>query len=436
MSMTRPHVLLFLCDQMQYQRPGTIDPRAYTPHLDRLADEGSFFTHHYCANAQCVPSRASLQTGRYPHEVGVMINDGFHEHTGRLTGEQTTVGQVFRDAGYTTAYFGKTHFGTSLERLGYDQGIAHDSRPPFAAGDRAIVEDAQAFLATQDPARPLFLTVSLQQPHPPLALVGAFASRYPPDDLEVPPSYRQDDLVTKPPFQRAHAAGEHSYADADEATLLRELREYYTMISAVDRLFGVVRAAGEARGMWDGAIVAFTSHHGDSDGRPPHAPEGDATLRGTLPVPLVLRVPGQPLPRRVIDDLTVNVSLPGTLIEAAGLVSADFPGGSLFPALRRAAPPDDEMIFFEHYGAYWGLHPFRAARTREWKYVRYYGPDQAGELYDLRADPLELRNLAGSADTLPVQTALDRAAELWWSETGGREFASYESPAFKARGLG
>jgi len=350
MSMSRPHVLLFLCDQMQYQRQGTIDPRAYTPHLDRFADEGSFFTHHYCANAQCVPSRASLQTGHYPHEVGVMINDGFHEHTGRLTGEQTTVGQVFRDAGYTTAYFGKTHFGTSLERLGYDQGIAHDSRPPFTAGDRAIVDDALDFLATHDPARPLFLTVSLQQPHPPFALVGEFASRYPPDDLEVPPSYRQDDLVTKPPFQRAHAAGEHSYAD--EATLLRELREYYTMISDVDRLFGVVRAAGEARGMWDGTIVAFTSDHGDLMGA--HR----LRLKGTLPyeelyrVPLVLRVPGQPLPRRVIDDLTVNVSLPGTLIEAAGLVSADFPGGSLFPALRRAAPPDDEMIFFEHYGAY------------------------------------------------------------------------------------
>ena len=57
-------------------------------------------------------------------------------------------------------------------------------------------------------------------------------------------------------------------------------------------------------------------------------------------------------------------------------------------------------------------------------------------MYDLRADPLELRNLAGAADTLPVQTALDRAAERWWSETGGREFAYYESPAFKARGLG
>ncbi len=138
------------------------------------------------------------------------------------------------------------------------------------------------------------------------------------------------------------------------------------MISEVDRLFGEVRASFDARGMWDEAVVAFTSDHGDMMGA--HR----LRLKGTLPyeelyrVPLVLRVPSQTFPRRMLDDLTVNVSLPGTLIEAAGLpLPPEFKGGSLLPALRRTAPPDDEMIFFEHYGAYWGLHPFRAVRTRE-----------------------------------------------------------------------
>lgn len=432
--MPQPHVLLFLCDQMQYQRQGTVDPLASTPHLDRLTDEGVFFTHQYCANAQCVPSRASLQTGLYPHEAGVMIIYGFHGHTARLTGDHLTVGHVFRAAGYTTAYFGKTHFGTSLATLGYDHGSERGAQPPLSAGDRAIVDDALAFLATYDPARPLFLTVSLHQPHPPFELVEDFASRYPPERLEVPPSYRLDDLATKPPFQRAHAEGQHAYAD--EATLLRELREYYTMISAVDRLFGEVRAAFGARGMWDEAIVAFTSDHGDMMGA--HR----LRLKGTLPyeelyrVPLVLRVPGQAFPRRVVDDLTVNVSLPGTLIEAAGLpLPPEFKGGSLLPALRRAAPPADEMIFFEHYGAYWGLHPFRAVRTREWKYVKYYGADQTEELYDMTADPLELRNVAGIPALQPVRAALERAVERWWAATGGREFEYYESEAFKTRGI-
>lgn len=432
--MPQPHVLFFICDQMQYQRQGTVDPVAHTPHLDRLAAEGTFFTHHYCANAQCVPSRASLQTGLYPHEAGVMIIYGFHGHTARLTGGHRTVGHVFREAGYTTAYFGKTHFGTSLDTLGYDHGIERGARPPMSAGDRVIVDDALAFLARHDPAQPLFLTVSLHQPHPPFELVEGFAPRYPLARLEAPPSYHLDDLATKPPFQREHAVGQHAYDD--EEILRRELREYYTMISDVDRLFGEVRAAFEARGMWDETVAAFTADHGDMMGA--HR----LRLKGTLPyeelyrVPLVLRVPDQAFPRRMIDDLTVNISLPGTLIDAAGLpLPPDFKGGSLLPALRRTTPPDDEMIFFEHYGAYWGLHPFRAVRTREWKYVKYYGPDQTEELYDLRADPLEVRNIAGTPESQLIQATLEREVECWWAETGGREFEYYESEAFKACGI-
>ncbi|MGN6675759.1 MAG: sulfatase family protein [Thermomicrobiales bacterium] len=431
--MPRPHVLFFMCDQMQYQRQGTVDPVASTPNLDRLAGEGVAFTQHYCANSQCVPSRASLQTGRYPHELGVMIIYGFHGHTGRLTGAERTVGQVFRQAGYTTAYFGKTHFGTPLAQLGYDVGSERGASPPHSAGDRAIVDEALAFLSGHDPAQPLFLTVSLHEPHPPFELVEAFADHHPPERLSVPASYRLDDLTTKPPFQREHATDRHTYAD--EASLLDELRQYYTMMSHVDALFGEVRDALAVKGMWDDTITAFTSDHGDMMGA--HR----MRLKGTLPydelyrVPLTIRVPGEQFPRGVVDDLTVNVSMPGTLIEAAGLpLPPEFAGGSLLPAMRRTAPPEDEAIFFEHYGAYWGVHPFRAVRTRRWKYVKYYGPDQAEELYDMLADPLELRNVADGPALGDIKAGLARRVDEWWAATDGRDFAYYESPAFKARG--
>ncbi|MCL4543360.1 MAG: sulfatase-like hydrolase/transferase, partial [Chloroflexi bacterium] len=107
MPTSRPHVLLFICDQMQAPRPA-IAQTAPTPALDALAADGVRFTNAYCANAQCVPSRVSLQTGLYPHEAEVMIIYGFHGHSAHLDGTQLTSGQVFRDAGYTTAYFGKT----------------------------------------------------------------------------------------------------------------------------------------------------------------------------------------------------------------------------------------------------------------------------------------------------------------------------------------
>ena len=177
--MPRPHVLFFICDQMQYQRQGTIDPVAYTPNLDRLAREGVYFSHAHCSNGQCVPSRASLQTGLYPHEAEVMIIYGFHGHTARLTGQQRTVGQVFRDAGYTTAYFGKTHFGTPLDVLGYDVGEERQAKAPLSQSDRATTDDALRFVAEHDPSEPLFLTGSLHEPHPPFEMINQFAECYP-----------------------------------------------------------------------------------------------------------------------------------------------------------------------------------------------------------------------------------------------------------------
>ncbi len=447
----RPHVLLFICDQMQYQRQGAIDPLARTPHLDRLASEGVFFTHVHAANGQCVPSRASMQTGLYPHEAGVMIIYGFHGHTAHLTGAQPTVGQVFRDAGYTTAYFGKTHFGTSLASLGYQHG---DEGPPPGARDegegprrhsrtdRAIVDAALAFLREHDPAQPLFLTVSVHEPHPPFELVEPFTDHFPLDRLAAPRSFYEDDLADKPAFQRAHALDER-HGQRDPRRAREELRRYYTMIAHVDQLFGEVRAALAGRGMWDGAVALFTSDHGDMMGA--HR----MRLKGTLPydeifrVPFVLKLPAESAApaRRVVDDLGSNVAQPGTLIEAAGLpLPPAFRGGSLLPALRRGARPAAEEVFFEHYGAYWGLHPFRAVRRRdgdggEWKFVKYYGPDAGeAELYDLAADPDEIRNRARDPALAALRADLEARVDGWWRRTGGRDFAHYESPEFKLSG--
>ena len=435
--MARPHVLYFMCDQMQYQRQGRIDSKAFTPNLDRFADEGVSFSHFFCANGQCVPSRVSMQTGLYPHEAQVMIIYGFQDHSAHLTGAELTVGDVFREAGYTTAYFGKTHFGTSLESLGYDVGfdVERQIAPKVSEADRIIGDHALGYLEAYDPNSPLFLTVSLIQPHPPFELVDEFAEHYPLELMELPESYWRDDLSTKPAFQRAHAL-DGLHGTSNEEILRTELRQYYTMISRVDKQFGEIRAALEKKGMWENTIVVFTTDHGDMMGA--HR----TRLKGTLPydelyrIPLILKIPGERFPRTIVDDLSVNVGLPGLLVEAAGLVApAEFKGRSLLPAMRRDNALDDEIIFYEHYGAYWGVHPFRAARTRAWKYVKYYGPDQTEELYDLRTDPSESVNRAGDPTLAQIQSGLERQVDRWWAETDGKDFAYYDTAEFKSRGM-
>lgn len=334
MPMSRPHVLLFMCDQMQAPRPEG-GQMALTPALDALAADGIRFTSAYCSNAQCVPSRVSLQTGLYPHEAEVMIIYGFHGHTAHLDGAQLTSGQVFRDAGYTTAYFGKTHFGATLASLGYQHGT--DRRVPGANSviDAAFVRAAIAYLRDYDPSQPLFLTVSINQPHPPFELIPAFAGLYPVEQMRLPESYFRDDLSTKPAFQREHALDGHHGASG-EAALQTEIAQYCSMISNVDRLFQEVQEALRARGMWDETVALFTSDHGDMMGA--HR----TRLKGTLPyeelynVPMILRLPGGPR-GQVVDDLVVNTAAPGTLIEAAGLpVPHVMRGGSLLPCLQAA----------------------------------------------------------------------------------------------------
>ena len=462
MSATRrPHVLLFICDQMQQRKLGMHDPVSYTPELDRLAREGILYTHVHSSNGQCVPSRASMQTGLYPHEVGVMIIYGFHNHTAHLTGNERTVGHVFREAGYTTAFFGKTHFGTTLKNLGYDHGSegprggGEGERAARASGrrhrvsetDREIVDDALAFVLDHDPSQPLFLTVSIHQPHPPFEVVERFADRFGTDALPLPLSFRGDNLSDKPAFHCEHVAdGRHGYPTAsaeDEQRLRAELRQYYTMIANVDALFGEVRAALEGKSMWQDTAALFTSDHGDMMGA--HR----MRLKGTIPydeifrIPFILKLPADtPEPtRRVVQDLGCNVSQPGTLVAAAGLpVPADFKGGSLLPAAYRASAPAREEVFFEHYGAYWGLHPFRAVRVRdpergEWKLAKYYGPDTGEvELYDLRADPHEIMNRAHDRAVADWRGELEQRVDDWWEHTGGDDFDFYESPAYKLSG--
>jgi arylsulfatase len=445
----KKHVLVLMCDQMQAQRLGAVDAVAHTPNLDRLAAEGVHCSHLISAHGQCVPSRASFVTGLFPHECGVMVNYGFHGHQGRLTRRYRTLGHVFSEAGYRTVYFGKCHFGVSLAELGFAEGRDYDGVkiddaeaarlgmghvPAVLRRDYLAAREAAAFLRDfDDDGRPLFFIFSTNLPHPPFFNEPEFADLFAAEGLELPPSYYAEDFSTKPAFHREHAEDERHGAGS-EAAAREELAQYYSMIAATDAHMGTLMDIFRQRGMWDQTLALFFADHGDM------MAAHHTRLKGTLPYEEIYRVPcliklpqGTEPVRRRVDDLLSSVQLAGTLVRGAGLeVAGHFHHGDFYEALFSPQAPAKEQVFFEHYAAYWGTHPFYGVRRRDYKFVRYYGPDASTELYDLAADPHELKNVAATAAYVKIERDLAAEADAWWRNTGGRDFDYYDSEAFKA----
>ena len=148
----RPNILLLMTDQHAatvLSCVGNHDLK--TPALDQLAAEGVRFDRAYVTQPLCMPCRSSLQTARYPHEIGVISN-------GRpIQGNVPLLGNLVSEAGYESAYIGKWHVGTSLEKAGYAESMN-------AERDRDKSQMAREFLM-RERDKPFFLTVSFLNPH-------------------------------------------------------------------------------------------------------------------------------------------------------------------------------------------------------------------------------------------------------------------------------
>lgn len=403
---TRPNVLVFFTDQQRWDTTGTHgNPLGLTPVLDRLAARGVSVDHSYTCQPVCAPSRASMQTGRYPTTTGVFRN-GIP-----LPSDMPTLAHHFRAAGYDTGYIGKWHLAGDQHvgpvppelRGGYDHWLAAnlleftsdayettlydaDGRPHRFDGYRAdALGAAAADWVTQERQNPFFLFLSFLEPH-------HQNSR---DDYPAPDGYaeRYEDAYT-PPDLAALGGG-----NAKES-----LAGYHGMVRRLDEVLGSLLDALEESGQLDETVVLFTSDHGchfktrnDEYKRSLH----DASIR----VPTVLHGPGLTGGVR-LPHLVSHVDLPPTLLAAAGLPVPDgMQGRSLLPL--------PSLISGEN-GRDWQREVLiqiseselgRALRTDRWKYG-VVAPDAdpwhdaAADryveryLYDLDADPHELTNLA------------------------------------------
>lgn len=431
----RPNFLFLFSDDQTYRALGVLkEIEVKTPHLDRLARRGMLFTHCFnqggYSGAVCIPSRMMLNTGRTLWQCRDASGQGVAEGAA-LWGE--TLGQ----AGYETFMAGKWHLPQqslerSFKRLGPLTGGFLPSTGPRAPAylrpapgnpwtpddprwkghwlehdgnvvhsSTLIADSAIDFLRDQaaQETKPFFMYVSFNAPHDPRQAPREWLDLYPPGRLRVPPNF-----LGQHPFLI-----ETSFEGRDEIlapyprtpdVIRAHLQEYYAIITHMDAEIGRILAALDASGRAENTVVIFTSDQGLGVGQ--HGLLGKQNLyEHSIRVPFILAGPGIPKGRRN-DALIYMQSLFATTCEMAGV---PVPDSVQFPSLVPLITARRRELHDALYHAF--LDRQRAVRTKEWKLIRT-PPSGRVQLFNLRNDPWETRNLADDPRHAKVREALDR----------------------------
>jgi arylsulfatase A-like enzyme len=380
-----------------------------SPNLDLLAAGGVRFERAFATAPQCSPSRASLATGLYPHNNGVMglAHAGFDWE---LEPSTPHAAAIFSGLGFESHLFGSQHVSLHPDRLGFDHMHSPGHEDGNATG-RIIAAAVEQLLKATPGERRLFLEINFEETHRPYAGSGSSSQGL------VVPAYLP--------------AGPEAVA---------ELTALQGAIAAMDAAVGHVLDALDRSGRAENALVIFTTDHGLA------MPRAKCTLYDPgLEVALIVRWPGGGFSGEVTrGELVSNIDVLPTLLEAAG---ADPPAGiqgrSLLPVLRGGAYEPRDAIFAEKtFHSYYD--PMRCIRTEHHKFIRNfetafavevpgdiqqgaifradpsrYSTDRASviELYDLDSDPLEEHNLAGSPAVAAVEQQLSAKLWSWMRET-------------------
>ncbi len=416
-------------------------PALRTPRIDALAAEGVRFDRAYTASPVCGPARSALFTGLYPHANGAWSNDQ------PLGLNVRTLAQRLRDAGAPAAYIGKWHldatdyFGSGVCPDGWDPAWWYDMRnyleeltpeervrsrqtdtpakvhaqgieAGFTYG-RRVSDRARAFLE-QNAGRDFFLTVSYDEPHHPWLCPPPWCDLF--SDFEYPLGPNgADPLDGKPAHQREWAA----QAGLPRGRQVRHPM-YFGCNSFIDDEIGRVIDAVNRHA--PGALVVFTSDHGEPLGTHGLPSKGPAMYDETTRIPLIMRWPSR-IPAGTVDPAPVShIDLMPTFLEIMGAPLAPcLQGRSLAPYLeaptaRPAAPAFIEFNRYEvNHEGWGGLQPIRCACDGRYKLV--LNLLDRDECYDLEADPDEMHNRIDDPALAPERDRLHRAILDWMGRT-------------------
>jgi arylsulfatase A len=396
----KTNFIVILCDDLGYGDLGCFGhPKIKTPHLDKLATDGMRLTDCYAGAPVCSPSRAGLLTGRIPNRVG--IYDWIPQKSPmHLRASEVTVATLLKQAGYQTCHVGKWHcngmFNSSEQPQpgdhGYDHWFATQNNaapthknptnfvrngkrvgPTEGYSSQVIVDEAMSWLTQCDKSKPFLLMVWLHSPHETIATASSFVEPY--------------------------LAGAETPEQA----------EYFGNVSQVDHEVGRLLKSLDDGGLRDNSLVFFSSDNGPEtlnrykgSERSYGSPQPLRGMKlhlyeGGIRVPGIVRWPQRIKPGQTSHEPVVSYDLLPTFCQIAGVtLPADrvLDGSSVLPLLTGEPIQRSKPLYWQYDRAIGG--PNRVAlRDGDWKLLADATLSKF-ELYDLKTDRSETRNLAAS----------------------------------------
>jgi arylsulfatase A-like enzyme len=479
-GLPRPNLLFVMADDHATNATGAYGSRINrTPGIDRLAAEGMRFDACFCTNSLCSPSRATILTGTYSHRNGVTTL------ATPFDARQPTFVSALHDAGYQTGLVGKWHLGHGgiHDPRGFDwwtvlpdQGRYHD--PEFLEpGGRTVVRRGYAtdiitdlavdWLAARDPSRPFCLLVHHKAPHRAWEPEARHADLYAGTEIPEPETLRDDYSGRATPASEARMRIADDLHEEDLKGLVpseltgdaalrwryqRYIKDYLRCVAALDEGMERLLTALDAAGLVDDTVVVYTSdqgfflgEHGWYDKR--------FMYEESLRMPLLVRYPREVRAGTVSDRMVLNLDFGPTFLDLADVTVPDVMQGRSLRPILGGSPPSDwrTAIYYRYWMHLDSIHRVWAhygIRTDRHKLVHYYA-DACGqlgatdeprppewELFDLEADPLELRSVYHDPGYATIVDDLTVALRRLQAEVGDTDCAPVPDPVRAAAPVG
>ena len=464
-----PNIVILMTDQQRADICGRAGfPLDVTPFADEMGAQGAWFSNAYTSAPASVPARTTMATGRFPSATHVRSN-----HNVRDVYKETDLPAELRDAGYQTALVGKNHcyltpkdfdfweeyghWGKNVLITARDSAFHHfldqDAKgqylepSPFGVEDQSPfreVSTALDWLGQVDRSRPFFLCISMAEPHNPYQVPEPYYSMFPPEKLPKAASSRSDLQLKGSKFEQLARLEDESCRDL-QRDLPRLKSNYLGMLRLIDDQQRRLVEGLKEKGLYDTTVFLIIADHGDYFGEYGLIRKGAGVPESLIRIPMVwfgkgikcsgrlpeyvsiadvfptlCAVAGRPLPRGVqgrnLLPLLEGRDVPEREFRSI-VVEQGFGGEDMADSTRTfeqegaLQKPEGKVAWFDELNSWTQSGARRAVVSDGWKLVLdSYGK---GELYDLSADPAELRNLYDDPSFTQRKTSLLEELGMW-----------------------